>query len=78
MLACRVDDKPSDTLVAGLRLKVLDGEFDSPPSPPLSLRPAKITISTLIRREDEVLHDFPAILVPIRGITLSVSAGPAP
>ena len=35
MPACRVDNKPSDTLVAGLRLKVLDGEFDSPPSPPI-------------------------------------------
>ena len=29
-----IDDKSSDTLVAGLRLMVLDGEFDSPPSPP--------------------------------------------
>src|SRR4051794_14293874 len=29
-----IDDKTSDTLVAGLRLMVLDEEFDSPPSPP--------------------------------------------
>ena len=29
-----VDDKPSDTLVVGFRRRVLDGEFDSPPSPP--------------------------------------------
>ena len=29
-----VDDKSSDTLVAGPRRRVLDGEFDSPPSPP--------------------------------------------
>src|SRR5688572_22233416 len=29
-----IDDKSSDTLVAGLRLRVLDGEFNSPPSPP--------------------------------------------
>jgi hypothetical protein len=29
-----IDDKASDTLVAGLRLMVLDEEFDSPPSPP--------------------------------------------
>jgi hypothetical protein len=28
------DDKASDTLVVGLRLMVLDGEFDPPPSPP--------------------------------------------
>ena len=31
-----VDDKPSDTLVVGLRRRVLDGEFDSPPSPPIT------------------------------------------
>src|SRR3954451_24135542 len=29
-----IDDKASDTLVAGLRLMVLDEEFDPPPSPP--------------------------------------------
>src|SRR3954451_484212 len=29
-----IDDKTSDTLVAGLRLMVLDEEFNSPPSPP--------------------------------------------
>jgi len=34
MLVRAVDDKPSDTLVVGFRLRVLDGEFDSPPSPP--------------------------------------------
>jgi len=35
MVARPVDDKPSDTLVAGPWRRVLDGEFDSPPSPPL-------------------------------------------
>ncbi len=30
------DDKSSDTLVVGSWRRVLDGEFDSPPSPPLS------------------------------------------
>src|SRR5689334_1930338 len=34
MVARAVDDKPSDTLVVGSRQTVLDGEFDSPPSPP--------------------------------------------
>ena len=34
MAARRIDDKTSDTLVVGLRLMVLDEEFDSPPSPP--------------------------------------------
>jgi len=34
MVAWKIDDKPSDTLVVGLRLNVLDEEFDSPPSPP--------------------------------------------
>src|SRR6478735_12338832 len=34
MVAPPIDDKSSDTLVAGLRLMVLDGEFNSPPSPP--------------------------------------------
>jgi hypothetical protein len=34
MPAAGFDDKASDTLVVGPRLKVLDGEFDSPPSPP--------------------------------------------
>ena len=34
MAARPVDDKPSDTLVAGLWRRALDGEFDSPPSPP--------------------------------------------
>ena len=29
-----VDDKASDTLVVGPWRMVLDGEFDSPPSPP--------------------------------------------
>jgi hypothetical protein len=34
MVARALDDKASDTLVVGLRLMVLDGEFDPPPSPP--------------------------------------------
>src|SRR3954454_18542099 len=34
MGARAVDDKPSDTLVAGPWRRALDGEFDSPPSPP--------------------------------------------
>jgi hypothetical protein len=29
-----IDNKASDTLVVGLRLMVLDEEFDPPPSPP--------------------------------------------
>src|SRR3982751_1750447 len=33
-----VDDKASDTLVAGLRRRALDGEFDSPPSPPALIK----------------------------------------
>src|SRR5215210_5264099 len=33
-----VDDKASDTLVAGLRRRALDGEFDSPPSPPAIMK----------------------------------------
>ena len=37
MVAREIDDKASDTLVVGLRLMVLDEEFDSPPSPPNSL-----------------------------------------
>jgi hypothetical protein len=34
MVARQIDDKTSETLVVGLRLMVLDEEFDSPPSPP--------------------------------------------
>src|SRR5688572_27528501 len=37
MVARQIDDKTSDTLVVGLRLMVLDEEFDSPPSPPTFL-----------------------------------------
>jgi hypothetical protein len=33
-----VDDKTSDTLVAGPWSTVLDGEFDPPPSPPALIR----------------------------------------
>src|SRR5215210_2468422 len=36
-----VDDKASDTLVAGLRRRALDGEFDSPPSPPAIMKPRR-------------------------------------
>jgi hypothetical protein len=38
-----IDDKTSDTLVAGLRLMVLDEEFDSPPSPPEDHSTRRIT-----------------------------------
>jgi hypothetical protein len=34
MAARQIDDKASNTLVVGLRLMVLDEEFDPPPSPP--------------------------------------------
>src|SRR3954452_18067063 len=40
MVARAVDDNPSDTLVVGSRQTVLDGEFDSPPSPPNDQRQA--------------------------------------
>jgi hypothetical protein len=35
MVARLIDNKSSDTLVVGLRLMVLDEEFDPPPSPPI-------------------------------------------
>src|SRR4249919_3930934 len=45
-----VDDKASDTLVVRLRLMVLDGEFDPPPSPPALIQKRRSPARAPLRR----------------------------
>src|SRR2546427_9398220 len=55
MVARPVDDKASDTLVVGPWRRVLDGEFDSPPSPPFHFLPRPPAFGTCRMARSDLL-----------------------